>query len=188
MWLLEKRIGGPAGFTLLELAIVVGIVGSLASIAIPSYFNYVKKAKEFRAIADIRTLEKEILVYREANDCFPLSLDDIKRGGLQDPWGNPYQYLNLADAGEKEKDKGKDEDKGEETDKGKPRKDHFMVPLLITTLTFTVWDRTAIARLPLQHRRAMMTSSAHTMDSMWALWKSSVRRRLRVLRSEMRVP
>ncbi len=101
------------GFTILELLTVIAIVGALSAIAIPAYTDYIEKAKETRAIADILMLEKDIGAYEIINKTLPDSLDDMGRGSFEDPWGNPYRYLNFA------KVKGK----------GKMRKDRFLVPI-----------------------------------------------------------
>lgn len=51
MQTLKKQ--AQAGFTLIELMIVIAIIGVLAAIAIPAYQDYIAKAKATAAYADI---------------------------------------------------------------------------------------------------------------------------------------
>jgi len=101
--------------TLVELAIVVAMVVTLAGIGIPAYTNAREKARNLRAMVDIRTLEKDIALYQVDSGKLAGTLADIGRENLRDPWGNPYEYLNFASAGK--------------SWKGQARKDRFLVPL-----------------------------------------------------------
>ena len=114
-WMGKPRI---QGFLLVELVIVLAILGTLAAIAVPNYIKYREKARIALAITEIHMLEAEIDRYATEHGDFPSSLDDIGMGLIEDPWGNPYQYLKIA--GEDLKGGGKDK---------KMRKDHFMVPV-----------------------------------------------------------
>jgi general secretion pathway protein G len=93
---------------------VVAIIATLAAIAIPVGSRYIDRARITRAIAEIHMLEREIIAYSINNNTYPNSLADIDQSGLMDPWGNPYEYLNIADLN---------------PPRGKTRKDRFFVPV-----------------------------------------------------------
>ncbi len=84
------------GFTIVELAFVTVIVGALAGLAIPTYFGYLDKARLTRCIAEIRYISRAVDSYKAAYDVFPDTLAEAGAGDIVDPWGNPYEYLNIA--------------------------------------------------------------------------------------------
>jgi general secretion pathway protein G len=83
------------GFTLIELALVVAIVGILGGLAIPGYLGYLDKARIARSIAEIRHIEKSIKLFYANTEHYPTTLVEIGMDNVLDPWGIPYQYLNL---------------------------------------------------------------------------------------------
>lgn len=86
------------GFSLIELMIVVAIVGVIATIAIPSYREYVERTEDELAIANLTVISGKIDAYRVVHNRLPPSLNTLSVPGdmLTDPWGNAYQYLDLS--------------------------------------------------------------------------------------------
>lgn len=54
------------GFTLIELMIVVAIIGVLATVAIPSFMKYIRRAKTTEAVMNIRHMYDGSVSYYEA--------------------------------------------------------------------------------------------------------------------------
>ena len=84
------------GFTIVELAIVMVIVGALAGLAVPTYLGYLDKARLARCIAEIRYISRAVDSYQASYDVYPGTLAEAGAGDIIDPWGNPYEYLNIA--------------------------------------------------------------------------------------------
>jgi general secretion pathway protein G len=90
------------GFTIVELAISLAIIGTLTAIAVPSIQDRIYRANVARAATEIRGLEKEIIFFKTERGRYPgwppdmlETLQEIGRDNFLDPWGTPYQYRNL---------------------------------------------------------------------------------------------
>lgn len=104
-----------AGFTLVELMVVIVIIGLLATVVIVNVLPTRDKAMVEKAKADIALIEQGLEMYRLDNFNYPLAdqglaalqtppaglaqPDRYRRGGYlkrlpDDPWGKPYQYAN----------------------------------------------------------------------------------------------
>lgn len=99
-----------AGFTLVELMVVIVIIGLLATVVAINVLPSQDKAMVGKAKADIATLEQAIETYRLDNLTFPNTLGALasapaglanperyREGGYvrrlpKDPWGNDYQF------------------------------------------------------------------------------------------------
>lgn len=93
---LKQPVSNQHGFTLIELMAVIGIIGTLAAIALTNFFSFREKAKITMAISDIRGIERTILSFRIDNNRLPISLIEAGLGNPVDPWGNTYVYYPVA--------------------------------------------------------------------------------------------
>ena len=102
------------GVTLIELTLSAAIVGMLAMVAIPMFAGYVDRANIAEATAHIGEIQLAISKFSiQNNGVLPDTLNEVGVAGLLDPWGNPYQYLNIATA----------------PNRGMMRKDRNLVPI-----------------------------------------------------------
>jgi general secretion pathway protein G len=114
-----RRRTRQAGFTLIELMVVMVIIGVLAALIVPNVLERADDARSTAAKTDVNNLMQALRLYRLDNQRYPTA-----EQGLQalltkpttnpiplnwktyldklpnDPWGRPYQYLNPGIKGE----------------------------------------------------------------------------------------
>lgn len=114
------------GITFTELLITLVIAAILAAIAVPMFGGAtpdcdnpdarqgpMMRAKIAQVTGDIGEIHMALSRFELSYDRYPDSLADVGLGDMRDPWGNPYQYLEVF--GRK--------------DVGPVRKDHNLKPV-----------------------------------------------------------
>jgi len=110
----RRRSGGDAGFSLLELMVVVVILSILALVIVPRVIDRPDQARAARAQSDIAAISSAVELYRLDNFRYPSTEQGLAalvnrpttepapanyatNGYIDrlpvDPWGQPYQYL-----------------------------------------------------------------------------------------------
>ncbi len=106
--------GRNAGFTLIEILVVVLIIGLLTTVIATNLIGRAEQAKRQLALTQLRTLSDQLELYRLDNGRYPSEGQGLEslvrepagspaprnypRGGyvksdsIRDPWGTVYQY------------------------------------------------------------------------------------------------
>ncbi len=66
-----------AGFTLIELIVVMLIIAMLASLAVPRYFSSVQKSRDTILKEDLSLMRSALDKYYGDNDKYPTALDEL---------------------------------------------------------------------------------------------------------------
>jgi general secretion pathway protein G len=110
-----------AGYTLLELLVVMGILAILTAFATPQLMGYFGKAKAQSVQLQIENINTALELYYMENGSYPSTSVGLKAlveatpeaprwngpylkkaKSLLDPWGRPYQYIYPAPNGDYE--------------------------------------------------------------------------------------
>lgn len=107
-----------AGFTLVEILVVVVILGILAAIVVPKFMSRPEQARVVKVKQDILAIQSALDLYKLDNGFYPSTDQGLqalvskpttppvprnwKSDGYldqlpQDPWGEGYQYMNDND-------------------------------------------------------------------------------------------
>ena len=111
-----KNIHKTAGFTLIEIMVVIAILALLAVMVVPRVFTQLERAQATRVSQDIRAIEASLNFYRLDNFGFPTQAQGLQalveapqnarnwRGPYLDslpldPWDREYRYANPGQRG-----------------------------------------------------------------------------------------
>lgn len=101
------RKAAQAGFSLIEIIIVIVLIGAIAAFAVTRILGGSDRAKHKLAEAMVQTMAEKIQSYQMDTGTLPNSLEDLvrqpgnvngwlgpyaKEADLKDPWGTPYEY------------------------------------------------------------------------------------------------
>ena len=87
---------GSRGFSLVEMIIVLAIGGAIIVIGAPGIQAYIDRSRIAQAVAEVGDMSTAIRKQAKSAGALPDSLDAAGFTAKADPWGFPYQYLNLA--------------------------------------------------------------------------------------------
>jgi len=104
--------GPGAGFTLIELMVVIVILGILATLIVPKIMDRPEQARRMKAKVQIASLQSALALFKTDTGRFPTTSEGLgalvadpgargwKTGGYleggkvpRDPWGRPYCYI-----------------------------------------------------------------------------------------------
>ena len=108
----SARERSDAGFTLVEMLVVLAIIVLVAGIAAPQVLRYLGSARTEAASAQIRNIESALELFYIDNHRYPTTEEGLAvlseptpelatrwngpylkaAASLRDPWGNPYRY------------------------------------------------------------------------------------------------